>query len=881
MASFTDAITQFNPYVAQLPVEAMVQVGQYKQQKYEEGVTKIQNEMDAIAGLDIHRDVDKNYLQSKLNELGDNLKGYAAGDFSNFQLVNSVSGMTKQLSRDPIIQGAVASTAAYRKERETQKALQKEGKSGQSNDWLFNQETSSWMNDKTPGASFNGSYRPYTNWKKNSLEVIKALTKDETITDDAFTTDANGNLVIADAVVRKKMAGISPERIQQALLVGLTPDDFKQMETDGRYNYSNVDDQSFATRVNQSYTDKVGFYENQKVILENAKSSTNSAVEKDKLNNQIISLDKTLKSVISEYSSITDTFKNGDVESAKARLFTTDSMNNFSKTFGHTETSLTYENSPLADIKMRREVKEMDWKKYITSYNQDERFHKEDREDKQKERELKAQENALKKQELEGYGGLPGPVDPSLVPKVNLNTVTDDVAKGKLALDKVDGTFLAQKGKNTAWLDQQRLAWEKSPNSVDSDVAYHFNSTEAFRRKVEGDQQVITDANKAAFAKYGTIDDLIPKDAKSIDYSSATAKYRYSPKDFVEFNDLIHDYETLVPTGGGSPSFGMAPAGTGVVKFNDAKAKSELSDKMYNLYQMYKQSRTGKSNLLGSGGKTLVSNLDFYRKNVNQPYGEKLGAIMDETNKIVTERLTTSQGVSYGIPTANAAQKTTISRVLNDFANLADKTGGSLANSPNWNTEKARNLALEDGANYSFTVVEGTERQPRAYMMTVSGKAGTVSARITPEQKTAVFGQMYEASPAVQALRPYQEQMKKTGGYSTAPIPNAPTTQTNSWMSSIDFPNVSTYGVKGNVVNVGADQNTGKNLYTIKLAIYDPISQSWKEDLSFPRKGLLIDEAVVPAMQNLNDATLYELLNEKPATTKDIKILQTAAKKSL
>ena len=40
MASFTDAITQFNPYVAQLPVDAMVKVGTYKQQKYEEGVAE-------------------------------------------------------------------------------------------------------------------------------------------------------------------------------------------------------------------------------------------------------------------------------------------------------------------------------------------------------------------------------------------------------------------------------------------------------------------------------------------------------------------------------------------------------------------------------------------------------------------------------------------------------------------------------------------------------------------------------------------------------------------------------------------------------------------------------------------------------------------------
>ena len=46
MASFTDNPNiQFNPYISQLPVEAMVQVGMQKQQRYDEGVQKIQSQM--------------------------------------------------------------------------------------------------------------------------------------------------------------------------------------------------------------------------------------------------------------------------------------------------------------------------------------------------------------------------------------------------------------------------------------------------------------------------------------------------------------------------------------------------------------------------------------------------------------------------------------------------------------------------------------------------------------------------------------------------------------------------------------------------------------------------------------------------------------------
>ncbi len=65
MASFTDILPQFNPYIQQLPVDAMVQVGMEKQRRYDEGVQKIQTQIDNIAGMDVIRDVDKAYLQSK------------------------------------------------------------------------------------------------------------------------------------------------------------------------------------------------------------------------------------------------------------------------------------------------------------------------------------------------------------------------------------------------------------------------------------------------------------------------------------------------------------------------------------------------------------------------------------------------------------------------------------------------------------------------------------------------------------------------------------------------------------------------------------------------------------------------------------------------
>ena len=100
MASWTDRIPTFNPYVEQQPIDTMLKVGVYKQQKYEEGVKRIQTNIDNVAGLDIANPVQQKYLESKLNSLGNNLTFLAAGDFSDFSLR---SGLARTSAARPLL----------------------------------------------------------------------------------------------------------------------------------------------------------------------------------------------------------------------------------------------------------------------------------------------------------------------------------------------------------------------------------------------------------------------------------------------------------------------------------------------------------------------------------------------------------------------------------------------------------------------------------------------------------------------------------------------------------------------------------------------------------------------------------------------------------
>lgn len=262
MASFTDSISQFNPYVQQLPLEEMTKVGMYKQAQYDQGVQKIQTQIDNVAGLDIIHDADKKYLQSKLGELGGRLKTVAAGDFSNQQLVSSVGGMASSLIKDQNIQNAVASTAFYKKQNEEMEKAYKEGKSSIANVDDFRTKADAWLSNDKVGQRFNGRYSPYVDYKKQWLEVIKSLHADETGKDFAFerfydpiTKELRlGELTVA--MEREGIEGISEGKIKNAINAIMTPDALNQMRIDANYQLKGVTPEDLADRSVRQFKSK-------------------------------------------------------------------------------------------------------------------------------------------------------------------------------------------------------------------------------------------------------------------------------------------------------------------------------------------------------------------------------------------------------------------------------------------------------------------------------------------------------------------------------------------------------------------------------------------------------------------------------------------------
>ena len=331
MASWTDKIPTFNPYVQQLPVEAMVKVGMQKQQQYDEGVQKIQSNIDNVAGMDIARDVDKKYLQSKLNQLGNNLTAVAAGDFSNFQLVNSVNGMTNQISKDENVINAVSSTAWLRKQKaEMEKAIS-EGKSSQENQWDFAEKTNRYLNSTEIGDKFNDRYTPYIDVEKKYFEVLKGLHSDLTEQDIPYVVE-NGKVnydKTAAAMQRVSKETVSTAKIENALRSSLSPDELNQLSISGRYTFKDATPEQLANQATRKYS--IGIEKNNEKIKElrgYANLNTSMPAKRDRALKVIGELEENNKQLTTQLKEEND-YVLSNPENAKILLYKNSSIEQF------------------------------------------------------------------------------------------------------------------------------------------------------------------------------------------------------------------------------------------------------------------------------------------------------------------------------------------------------------------------------------------------------------------------------------------------------------------------------------------------------------------------------------------------------------------------
>lgn len=397
MASWTDnPQIAFNPYVQQVPTEALVSVGTELQRRYDEGVQKIQSSIDRVAGLDIARDVDKKYLQSKLNDLGTRLRTVAAGDFSNYQLTNHVAGMASSVGKDENIITAVKSTAWYRKQAEQMEKDNASGKGNPANNARFNNRANAWFSSTELGKSFNDSYIPPVDVWGKIKDIADKVGVNSSDIMELFETDAQGNYVMEkdkDGTERPKfnpiaaqkvLKGKDPASILSAFESSLTSADFQQLAIEGEYQLASHTPEMLRDNLTNSSIEQTSLIKDKTDKLRNELYKEN---HKDKPNPERISslegqieyFDKQAKRIQTSLEtslSIVDT----NPDAVRGAIFTNKYLSSMANNLSSQEESITYSVSPWHTIAKDQRDFEFNQQKenrriaeWNANYTQDER----------------------------------------------------------------------------------------------------------------------------------------------------------------------------------------------------------------------------------------------------------------------------------------------------------------------------------------------------------------------------------------------------------------------------------------------------------------------------------------------------------------------------
>lgn len=242
-------------YTSPVDLNLLGKVLQYKQAQFDAGVNKVQSTIDSVASLDVVKDVDRQYLNSKLNSLVETANNIGGADFSDPNVVNQIAGLSSQIYSDDKIINAVANTKKFRYVQGFYKDLkEKKPKDwNPANEWFDMNKFSGWLSDGQVGTSAEanaGSVTPQVkyeeDWQKMFDKITQAANVTTEITDKGLMYRIDTHKVV------------SPERIWETASKMLTPSQRQQLGIEGRYTFNALPVSELAKAYNQETYKKVG-----------------------------------------------------------------------------------------------------------------------------------------------------------------------------------------------------------------------------------------------------------------------------------------------------------------------------------------------------------------------------------------------------------------------------------------------------------------------------------------------------------------------------------------------------------------------------------------------------------------------------------------------
>jgi hypothetical protein len=263
--------TNLAQYVDPIDVDTLSKTLAYKQQKFDQGVASIQNQISTYQTQvgNLFRETDQQYLQSKIDEYVNTVQQkFGGADFTEASAVNAASSLGSMIYKDDRIINAVKDSRAintllqgYQKYKTDPKLMQYYNKNNE--DWDMS-AIERYKNN--PNERYLGSSTPtaYTDVQKKTDDVTKKI-------------EADVRTVLGNDGYMRYIKGVGPEKIREIVKNQLSSDPSvrNQMSINSWASYRGVTSEAVQAEYAQYRMNRAGVFDIEIEKLNNSKKLIN------------------------------------------------------------------------------------------------------------------------------------------------------------------------------------------------------------------------------------------------------------------------------------------------------------------------------------------------------------------------------------------------------------------------------------------------------------------------------------------------------------------------------------------------------------------------------------------------------------------------------
>ena len=240
-------------YISALPADDLINLAVKKQEMYTEGITKVQQSLDAYGQLrnNIKTDVEREYFDKTMDNLVKTINSSAGLDFSMKGNVQAVLNIGKPLERDEYITTAISNGNEITRRQETLGKLKSDERSA-ANDADYFEDVQDYMKSGKLGYKLGSKeYTPYIDISKDINERMKSAKENGTV-----QIMMDGKYIKTEST-----KGLTPNEVAAKIAAGLGAKEQNQLRIDAMYDLKQ-------RGVEQGQAEVVSYYANLKQASE-------------------------------------------------------------------------------------------------------------------------------------------------------------------------------------------------------------------------------------------------------------------------------------------------------------------------------------------------------------------------------------------------------------------------------------------------------------------------------------------------------------------------------------------------------------------------------------------------------------------------------------